>query len=467
MIRQLSVTLKTAGATLTYAEIGDIVVNSASAVDITLPTPNGGLWYRVSNVNDGEVSIKYSGATITTLKNTEQALLLANSTSAWWMSKGSGAMTKEEIEAVLTGEISSHTHPAVHELPTGGTADQVLSKIDGTDYNVQWSDPPASAGGAGAVNAAFYHNDVTLESETDNFAIGITEFDADTDEIFIFEGGTFQNIPDEITVTDTTATRASGTWAAGTVFDIIVIKKSDTLSFTGLGDVPASYSGQGEKLVRVNSTEDGLEFIAIPNAPNGLPTGGSADQFLRKKSGTNYDTEWADMYRCRAWVTLNGSTNDSVSGTYVQSGTTVTVTLENHGYLAGHNIYADITSGTAVDGTYIITEVTEDTFTYTAGTSLVTSGNITLVRSLIRGSGNVHSVSKSAAGLYAVNFLTEMANANYAFFGAACEPSSTTNNSSVNASDPNDITTKYLGISVEDLDAGYINCPVVSVSIFY
>lgn len=29
-------------------------------------------------------------------------------------------------------------------IPVGGTADQILTKIDGTDYNVQWSDPPAS-----------------------------------------------------------------------------------------------------------------------------------------------------------------------------------------------------------------------------------------------------------------------------------------------------------------------------------
>ena len=29
--------------------------------------------------------------------------------------------------------------PTVHNVPSGGTAGQVLSKIDGTDYNVEWS----------------------------------------------------------------------------------------------------------------------------------------------------------------------------------------------------------------------------------------------------------------------------------------------------------------------------------------
>lgn len=112
MIRQLAVTLKTANATLTYTEMGDIVVNSASPTDQTLPAPNKGLWYRISNVGDGEVTIKYSGAAITSLKKEEQALLIANNSSAWWMSKGGGDMSKAEIEAVLTGEITSHTHPA-------------------------------------------------------------------------------------------------------------------------------------------------------------------------------------------------------------------------------------------------------------------------------------------------------------------------------------------------------------------
>lgn len=34
--------------------------------------------------------------------------------------------TKAGVEAVLTGEISSHTHALVHELPAGGAAGQVL-----------------------------------------------------------------------------------------------------------------------------------------------------------------------------------------------------------------------------------------------------------------------------------------------------------------------------------------------------
>jgi hypothetical protein len=69
----------------------------------------------------------------------------------------------------------------------------------------------------------------------------------------------------------------------------------------------------------------------------------------------------------------------TLSGTYSQSGTTVTVTASSHGLLVGNSVVVDITSGTGVDGTYTITSVpTANTFKYTAGTSLTTSGNISL-----------------------------------------------------------------------------------------
>jgi len=84
-----------------------------------------------------------------------------------------------------------------------------------------------------------------------------------------------------------------------------------------------------------------------------------------------------------ATVTGNVAVNQNIlvgktlSGTYSQSSTTVTVTIASHGLVAGNPIAVDITSGTGVDGTYSVATVTgTNTFTYTAGTSLTTSGNI-------------------------------------------------------------------------------------------
>ena len=66
----------------------------------------------------------------------------------------------------------------------------------------------------------------------------------------------------------------------------------------------------------------------------------------------------------------------STSGTYSQSGTTVTVTSNGHGLAVGSLVDAKITSGLGVDGTFTITSVTTNTFVYTAVDSLTTSGNV-------------------------------------------------------------------------------------------
>jgi hypothetical protein len=81
-----------------------------------------------------------------------------------------------------------------------------------------------------------------------------------------------------------------------------------------------------------------------------------------------------------AAVIGSSTVGKTLTGTYSQSGTAVTVTSAAHGLLVGTSVIVDITSGTGVDGTYTVTSVpTVNTFTYTAGTSLTTSGNVTLV----------------------------------------------------------------------------------------
>ena len=68
-----------------------------------------------------------------------------------------------------------------------------------------------------------------------------------------------------------------------------------------------------------------------------------------------------------------------LTGTYSQSGTTVTVTATAHGLIATNTVYVEITSGNGVEGTYTVATVPNaNTFTYTAGTSLTTSGDLYL-----------------------------------------------------------------------------------------
>ena len=99
----------------------------------------------------------------------------------------------------------------------------------------------------------------------------------------------------------------------------------------------------------------------------------------------NVDT-WTDFDGAKATdvnAKLLVSTTDSdpatsVSATYAQSGTTITITKSGHGYSVGSNVEITFSTGTAVTGNYeIITVPTSSTFTVTASTSATTSGNCT------------------------------------------------------------------------------------------
>ena len=70
------------------------------------------------------------------------------------------------------------------------------------------------------------------------------------------------------------------------------------------------------------------------------------------------------------------------TGTYSQSGTTVTITISNHGLAIGDVVTIDYTSGSATDGDFVIvTQPTVNTFTVTAASSGTNSGNVTVTLS--------------------------------------------------------------------------------------
>ena len=74
--------------------------------------------------------------------------------------------------------------------------------------------------------------------------------------------------------------------------------------------------------------------------------------------------------------TIVGTT---LSGTYGQSSTTVTVTHTDHGLSAGDNVNLDFTSGSqTADGDYTVEVAGAHTFTVTVASSASTSGNVTI-----------------------------------------------------------------------------------------
>ena len=71
-------------------------------------------------------------------------------------------------------------------------------------------------------------------------------------------------------------------------------------------------------------------------------------------------------------------TAGALSGTYnIPGSTTCTVTIANHGLSNGDVVGLNFTSGTAVDDSYTVSNVTTNTFTVTTA-SLTQSGNVTM-----------------------------------------------------------------------------------------
>ena len=72
----------------------------------------------------------------------------------------------------------------------------------------------------------------------------------------------------------------------------------------------------------------------------------------------------------------------SKTGTYSQSGTTVTITITDHQLFANDSITVDFTSGSATDGNFSVVSLTNaNIFTITAGSSGTNSGNCTVTKS--------------------------------------------------------------------------------------
>ena len=67
------------------------------------------------------------------------------------------------------------------------------------------------------------------------------------------------------------------------------------------------------------------------------------------------------------------------TGTYSQTATTVTITITDHGVAVNDVLTIDYTSGSAVDGTFVVKSVTDrNIFTVNAAASASNSGNVSI-----------------------------------------------------------------------------------------
>ena len=147
-------------------------------------------------------------------------------------------------------------------------------------------------------------------------------------------------------------------------------------------------------------------------AANGTAAVGTSLKYARA------DHVHASDNNIKAWVNFNGV---PLTGTYSQSGTTITVTMTAHGMSTGQVVNLDFTSGTATDGTYTVTVTGANAFTVTSATSTMTSGNVTR-QVYIRASLNVSSITDNGVGNYTVNLTNATTDSNGAISGNSVSP---------------------------------------------
>ena len=160
-------------------------------------------------------------------------------------------------------------------------------------------------------------------------------------------------------------------------------------SFDAIADVDALTSFDATGNVVGNGTYDFLNLLdlegifSIDLTRYFITRGNYPSDSLDSRTATVDDwSDWdgfiPDKVNARMLVS---HTDKNYSGTYSQSGTTVTVSVTAHGYNIGDTVEVKFTSGAGVSGTFTILSggFTTNAFTYTAATSQTTSGNVRLI----------------------------------------------------------------------------------------
>lgn len=199
------------------------------------------------------------------------------------------------------------------------------------------------------------------------------------------------------------------------------------LAADAVTDVKIASGVDASKLTTGTLPDDriGANAITTARVNDAAVTAAKLNGVAKDGSGVDIAVGTAPVFGCRAWVNFNGASADNLAGTYARTGTDVTITITAHGVLVGHKVQLDFTGGTptaAVDGLYTVT-VVDDANNFhvtTAATGTSSGGTVSLLRRLIRASGNVASVTfHNAVGIYTVNFAQAMPDENYVLSGFA------------------------------------------------
>jgi hypothetical protein len=260
-------------------------------------------------------------------------------------------------------------------VPVGGTAGQFLTKIDGTNYNTDWT----------TVNLSAYAVKANNLSDLTNFSLARDNLNLGTLNNPTFAGLTLQG--SGANVGQYTPTSLSLTH---TTFGSFVISPSSGITFP----------------------DTSVQTTAFP-AGSDLPTGGMTGQVLTKSSNANYDADWATLslagYATEAWVTagfypLTGNPSSFLTASALSPYLTSATAASTYQTLAGMSSY--LTTSAAAAGYYPLSGnpsgfLTSASLSGYATESWVTAGFAPLARGLPAGGEDGQIIVKDGTVDYA------------------------------------------------------------------
>ena len=147
----------------------------------------------------------------------------------------------------------------------------------------------------------------------------------------------------------------------------------DISSFDFLGPINSSGSYEFQNEVDMGAIFNltlKRRFVTSGLLPNDLIDSRTANI----DTWTEFDGTLAEDVGAKLLVaTTQLATTTSTAATYEQSGTTITISKNGHGYSVGDQVVIDFTAGSATDGNFTIQTITTDTFTVTASASATIS----------------------------------------------------------------------------------------------
>ena len=193
-----------------------------------------------------------------------------------------------------------------------------------------------------------------------------------------------QSVVDNTTIGNVSATTAAGGDVTMAKYGIVK-RELDAFCCTSRGQAMrmAKYTRESEQLLTETvtftvSVDSGI-FVR-PGHVIGISDRVRNGDFRRAGRVKSVPTSTTDRITLDSEVSTSLYGRKTVDGTYSQSGTTVTVTTNSeHFYEVGSRVTLDFTSGSAVDGSFVVATVpSATTFTVTASASATNSGNVTV-----------------------------------------------------------------------------------------